>query len=532
MPTTNETVSATPAYVVRGISQLFTFGGCSRTADQLKETFPVSFAEEQNRTRPAAPSKWRIFSGTMLAYGSGFLTQISMITILAPTLSAILAPANAAAVSMKGIGFTQISTIATPILGNMADRRRSFQAAATLTTWLNVIAIVMLIVIVESREAVGEWLSVAAFYAVCLLIGFSGNGSFELALGTVGVYSSAYPEYASSYTAVAVLCGLFVTVFAMVTVSMRPISDGHLEAVYIYAGILIANEVAKTCFLSKSFFQPYKLLWWFDPSSSTPVESGPSPNFVRDLLHDWKEAVRNWSSTEYRAVVHVVGAVVSFFFAQMVLSSLLLYFLEDQTSLGEDAQEFFTSTTAIVNLGAAIIAIPFGKCLDRLQRPLEVLAVLLFCSGAAFAGILLAASNVFWAIPGQAIFNLITLFSSVAVLPAFMAVTVNQQTIARDVTVMLTIGSVIPGIASLFISQVIGLFGRVQVPGRERLAYTLRGYEVVIGATAVMAILAGKVVMVAIDINKQRIEDEARKIPSPHVPFLPSVLPSLPSFLL
>lgn len=425
-----------------------------------------------------------------LPMGASALIVSLVMGLWIPAMAQIIEPDSAAQTAIIANGINQFGAVATPLLVRLADKRLEFSCPMSAATWLSLASTYLLALVIEYRTALGG-LAIYAMHICVFVIGFATNAGLNMAFALTAAYSLPFPEKAASYASVYALMPLvYATVAGSLGAAMpvredtvnatgvleivaaaEPPTKVHLEGVYVILFIGIVIEFVRLVFLPKRYLSPHN--YYMTPEQRAAAEEMAAYLKAQSTSED---SVRDWLSRAYRPMLLFTCSVTALLLEIIGIISVIVYFFEDHTTLGEDAASFYSGTLAIGSLISMCIIFPVGNWLERINRPLFVYVIFSATTALMPLPVLLSPYGIIFAVPSTFLFSIYITIFGLTLLPALLTTVTAPEHISRDTSIMFAIAAIGPGIMALFTSPFLARFGEEAVPGRRRPRYAMAGY--------------------------------------------------------
>ena len=475
------------------------------------------FVDTRHETPPPQPeSNLVLFFTALLGGFSGSFALPAFMVIVIPRSVALIAPEHAATYSFLMVGLTNCGGVLMPLVGDASDRWRDFRWLTSFCAWLTFGSVAAMGLVVYYRDALGA-MALPTFATCSLCFGFSSQSVAALQATLLGVYSVVWPQNAPIYGALVSVGTSVVNAVGMIVIGSLPLSETHHEAFYATLGAIAAGELVMQVCLPAHLQRPHELLDNDDASIS--AADAPSTDTRRrrqsGSCGPVGALVCDFASEEYRPLLMIVCATTGLFLAFSFNASVSVYFLEDHTTLGHVAgasDGWLGNVQSAGMLLMALLAIPGGHALGKLNRPLPALVAFLFVTALTSPMYLIAPVSLSGAMAGVLVSSTALSISIMFILPAFMAVAVNVERVGRDMNTLWGIAAVAPALLAAVVSPLLEVFGAETVDGRDRPRYALVGYECIYFGGATLALLGGVAVWYAHCITRRAMRMALRKL--------------------
>ena len=275
-------------------------------------------------------------------------------------------------------------------------------------------------------------------------------------------------------------------------ISVIPLSPENSTILLVMPAMVAFGIVGIVC-TPANMHQPHKLI--DDDDEEEMILTLPALSPSGSVLLDCFAA---FSSEEYQPILLVTMAGSLAGSIPGLVPGVILFLDEDHTAIGADADTFKANVTAAFYLASMLVAVPLGRWLDRLQRPMGAFATGMWLSAVMLAVTLLAKErSPYWSIGGIIGLNFVYVTQSFLLTPSFLEGVTSCPTIGRDINFMFAIIAVVQTLVPLGLSPIYEWFGSTTISGRERPVYAFEAYVVILSGFALIAFTSGVLLLAA-----------------------------------
>ena len=476
------------------------------------------------------PSAWALIVAFSVLGGLGAILQAAL-AVVSPTAAAFLAPESAAATTGLISALTGASSLISPVLGQLADQQRSFRAPFLIANSFQALGVLGVLAGVVSR-------SVHLYTLSATLSAMGGNACLMLSFALAGAYGALAPARASAITSTLILATTLLQSLGLALLATYPLasasapSELSLTSLVVLCCLSLLSPVALLC-LPLAWLQPRA----HAGEGSAPCETVTPTNDAGERAVGVLECARGaltvvtryCTNREYMPLLLLTLAVSLVTGAVYFMLNFLLYFLEDWTSVGDNAVTWFSAVSGYATLLLAALVVPMGACLDALPRFRTYTAWLLVLTAvtAATPHVRSPAPLGWLFIPAlmtafQAL-NLLGIPMILATLPdratlsrcdaQFHPTThalMNLPPASRDITMSTSVQAVAMALNAFVMGRVLEQAETTEFMLGGRLRYSLEGYELAMGAAAVEILVGAVGIVVCGEIVRLRKEGSGR----------------------
>uniref|UniRef100_A0A7S2FY33 WW domain-containing protein n=1 Tax=Haptolina brevifila TaxID=156173 RepID=A0A7S2FY33_9EUKA len=473
--------------------------------------------------------------------GLANLMVIVTVPLIAQQIVPIIVPEHAASTVMIASALFVIGNFFTLVLGDLADRLRDYSRPLGIVNWTMFASILMLI----GFTYVPVSYALPLLYAAMILLGFAANGASNLLMALMGVWGALYPEHASRFAATGSLAIMLTSLLGYSLLGVLPISEDHLEALYVLLSLVMLQEIMRLCGVSAYYLRPMALLprdpadpdeddatmgrttgsqrlneqagaaeaagWqvgqteggktfyynkklnvtqWKPPFGWRGAQSSSFCSVLCQATRTFGETLCDWTSPAYQAMRYFLCGIA---FANVIpvgVSFITKYFLEDVVLLTEkEANALLPSIGGVATLLSMIFVIPVGRTSAGLKYPFTMILIWQVIVTALNPTIFLGQLKYWLVLPAIVSNGVGYSVLGVLMIPAALSAAAKTDTLSRDITFMFASSGLITAVVQLSLSRVFELVGADEVEGRRRPRYHIKGYYVVIGLFTLSGVL-------------------------------------------
>jgi len=444
------------------------------------------------------PPLWALTLCFGVMSGLGAISQAAL-PILLPSAAAYLSPESAAATTGLITALTGGSSLFSPLLGQLADRKADFRLPLLIANAIQLTGYIGSLLSLLVR-------SVGGYIASATLVAMGGNACLMLSFALAGAYGALAPHRASSITSTLVLsttllqsAGLgLLTTFPFTpptpssSASAPQTAPLSLVSVYILTALAALSPGGLFC-LPRRWLQPQRAGTGTSTGGvgvSTSAGAGASMAACNDVSAGAPPACvayavlgRYVCGAAYRPLLLLTAAISAVNGAVYFLINFYLYYLEDHTSVGEAAASWFSAVSGYATLALALLVLPMGACLDCAPRYRTYLACMLLLAliTAATPHVHRAEPLGWFCVPAaMTAFQALNLLS----LPLLVTAIPEPAAMSRDITMSTSVQAVAMALNAFGLGLVLqrAATGELMLGGRHR--YALAGYQASFGAAA------------------------------------------------
>ena len=516
--------------------------GLSRSKGQQQSVddqhFNLEGSQHFTKVKKAIPpmSLWKFFLMLVACSFAASSHFASYANDLLPEIIAIIAPERAGETALYVISAFFLCGVTTLYWGHLADEWKDFRG---LFLGLNVLLAVCsgATWFLFHYRVVLSTLALPMFAVLSTLIGTACIGVVNMTFNLCAVYALSYPEFSTTfasmvstrearnkarakrvlllilpvclclYRAVLHASGALLTdgmrtrtqvtvVFAlgaiggMMLIVALPLSPEDDSLLVALPAMAILNIVTVLC-TPASMHRPHELLDDDDEEDMSQSALNPTGLVLLDCLVAF-------ASEEYQPLLLVTMAGSLCGSIPGLMPSVVQYFDEDHTSIGADASAFKANVNSAFYCVLLFIAVPAGRWLDGVRRPMEAFAMCMLLAAVMIACTLLSKEySPYWSMVGILGMNFTYAAQNFLLIPSFLECVTNVRTLSRDVNFMFAVIAVFQTALPLGISPIYEWFDSTTISGRERPAYAFAAYIVILGGFALIVLTAGILLKVA-----------------------------------
>eukprot|EP00325_Prymnesiales_sp_UTEX-LB-985_P009981 CAMPEP_0174703752 /NCGR_PEP_ID=MMETSP1094-20130205/7584_1 /TAXON_ID=156173 /ORGANISM="Chrysochromulina brevifilum, Strain UTEX LB 985" /LENGTH=526 /DNA_ID=CAMNT_0015901711 /DNA_START=38 /DNA_END=1618 /DNA_ORIENTATION=- len=485
---------------------------------------------------PPPPGQWTLGFAIFIAVGPAVGFAGVLIMYLIPEVSAVIAPEYASSVVLLASGIAQMAMVLTPVVGDMADKSQDFLGLIRNCNWLSAATLLAMMGLVTLPDPAtlpiptmvaasnssftlfydGVVLStglfkIVIFYVLIFAQGFAFNAAMNLGLSLTGVWGTIYPNLSTRFAAVGSLNAVLGNLVSATIFGMVPITAGQ-PLLFVASLVWFAlSDIILKCCIPKRIMRPFDSLpVELRPPVATSTKKRSFWGSLADLGGQVKASIRELRGESYFALRWLTYGFSLSWAAIMTDSAYILYFMEDQTSVGADAATWAASISVACMALVVFTIVPIGGYLDKVQRPITALFWTNAFMGCAMLTTILGYFNPLWVAFALLVVTLVSAILFMFLIPAFMKTTLYPEKLTRD----MLYGFACPPFAAFFISlalnHVLASFGTEEVEGRARPRYALQGYIVVFSLVFLVSSLGLVCLCVSQASTRRRLEEELR----------------------